>query len=395
MDGSGENTAARRGRSICFVAHYALAALTGRNRQHAGGIERQQTTMATWLAERGWDVSMIVWDDPDDTATEAHGVRIVRLCSLDDGVPVLRFFHPRWTSLNAALAAADADIYYYNCGDLGLGQIVAWARRRNKRVVFSVPSDPDCDPELPALGSVRERVLYRYGLTRCEHIIVQSAKQRGMLESGFGKASTPLRMPCVGFSDSAGDMPPQERRFNVLWVGRISEEKRPDWVQELAKAVPDIDFTIVGGPNRDSEYARRVLSDEAALPNVSFVGRIAHEDMGPYYARADLLICTSVYEGFPNVFLEAWSVETPVVTTCDPDGLVQSEGLGYAADDLAGLAEAIERLARNPGLHKQMCAAARDYFDNNHRLDPAMEAFEAYFIDVLNNNNGGGNVKQI
>ena len=393
MNGVGDNTAARRSRSICFGAHYALAALTGGNRQHAGGIERQQTTMAIWLASRGWDVSMIVWDDPDDKATEAHGVRIVRLCSLDDGVPVLRFFHPRWTSLNAALEAADADIYYYNCGDLGLGQIVAWARRRNKPVVFSVPSDPDCDPELPALGSLRERVLYRYGLTRCEHIIVQTEKQRGMLESGFGKASTPLRMPCVGFSNSTVDEPAGDDHFNVLWVGRISEEKRPDWVQELARHAPDIDFTIVGGPNRDSEYSRGVLSDEAALPNVSFVGRIAHEDMGPYYARADLLICTSVYEGFPNVFLEAWSTGTPVVTTCDPDGLVQSEGLGYSASDLPGLAEAIRQLAGDAELHTRMCASARDYFDNNHRLDPAMEAFETCFVDVLNKNNGGGNVQ--
>lgn len=393
MEGGEARAAARRGRSICFVAHYALAALTGRNRQHAGGIERQQTTMAIWLASHGWDVSMIVWDDPDDNATEAHGVRIVRLCSLDDGVPVLRFFHPRWTSLNTALEAADADIYYYNCGDLGLGQIVAWARRRNKQVVFSVPSDPDCDPELPALGSLRERVLYRYGLTRCEHIIVQTEKQRGMLESGFGKASTPLRMPCVGFSNSTVDEPAGDARFNVLWVGRISEEKRPGWVQELARQLPDIDFTIVGGPNRDSEYSRGVLSDEAALPNVSFVGRIAHEDMGPYYARADLLICTSVYEGFPNVFLEAWSTGTPVVTTCDPDGLVQGKGLGYAASDLPGLADAIRRLAGDAGRHTRMCAAARDYFDDNHRLDPAMEAFETCFVDVLNKNNGGGNVQ--
>ena len=389
MAGVDEKATTGRRRSICFVAHYALAALTGRNRQHAGGIERQQTTMATWLASRGWDVSMIVWDDSEDKATEAHGVRIVRLCSLDDGLPVLRFFHPRWTSLNAALDAADADLYYYNCGDLGLGQIVAWARRRNKPVVFSVPSDPDCDPDLPALGSVRERVLYRYGLTRCEHIIVQSQKQQGMLETGFGKASTPLRMPCVGFSDSVGDTQGADRRFNVLWVGRISAEKRPDWVQELAKQLPDIDFTIIGGPNRDSEYSRRVLSDEAALSNVSFVGRIAHEDMGPYYANADLLICTSVYEGFPNVFLEAWSTGTPVVTTCDPDGLVESEGLGYSASDLAGLASAISRLAGDEDLHSRMRAAARDYFDNNHRLDPAMEAFETCFFDVLNKNSGG------
>lgn len=394
MAGAAAPGVAEQQRSICFVAHNALAALTGKNRQHAGGIERQQTTMAIWLAAHGWDVSMIVWDDPEDRAAEAQGVRIIRLCAPDDGIPVLRFFHPRWTSLNAALAAADADLYYYNCGDLGLGQIVAWARRRNKPVVFSVPSDPDCDPELPALRSGRERVLYRHGLRNCEHIIVQSEKQRAMLESGFNKRSVPLRMPCVGFGDdAAAAAAEQEQPFNVLWVGRISEEKRPDWVQQLAKKLPGIEFTLIGGPNRDSIYAQQVLSDDAALDNVSFVGRIAHEDMGPYYSRADVLVCTSVYEGFPNVFLEAWSVGTPVVTTCDPDGIIQREGLGFSAESLAGLEAAIGKLERDRELHAQMCVTARDYFDSNHRLDPAMQAFEAYFIDVLKQTNGDASVQ--
>ena len=388
------NGAAEGRRSICFVAHNALAALTGQNRQHAGGIERQQTTMATWLAARGWEVSMIVWDDPEDNATEAQGVRIIRMCSLENGLPVLRFFHPRWTSLNAALDAANADLYYYNCGDLGLGQIVAWARRRVKPVVFSVPSDPDCDPALPALGSRRERMLYRYGLSRCDYIVVQSEKQRAMLDAGFGKASTPLRMPCVGFGDSVDrEACTDDEGFNVLWVGRISAEKRPDWVQELAKQLPDVTFTLIGGPNRDTDYSRRVLSNEAALPNVVFVGRIAHEDMGPYYARADVLTCTSVYEGFPNVFLEAWSVGTPVVTTCDPDGLVQGEGLGFSAADIGGLVSAVRRIYEDRSLHQQISTTTRDYFDRNHRLDPAMQAFEDYFVDVLDKTSGDAHVQ--
>lgn len=388
------NRAAEGRRSICFVAHNALAALTGQNRQHAGGIERQQTTMAIWLAARGWTVSMIVWDDPKDKAIEVKGVRIIRLCSLEDGLPVLRFFHPRWTSLNAALDEANADLYYYNCGDLGLGQIVAWARHRNRPVVFSVPSDPDCDPELPALGSRRERMLYRYGLSRCEHIVVQSEKQRVLLETGFGKTSTALRMPCVGFGASVNlEARDAAEGFNVLWVGRISTEKRPDWVRELAKQLPDATFTLVGAPNRDTDYSSRLLSSDAALPNMSFVGRIAHEDMGPYYVRADVLICTSLYEGFPNVFLEAWSVGTPVVTTCDPDGLVQGKGLGFSATDIDGLASAIRRLSEDRSLHQQISTTAQDYFDQNHRLDPAMQAFDAYFLDVLDKTSGDAHVQ--
>ena len=114
--------------------------------------------------------------------------------------------------------------------------------------------------------------------------------------------------------------------------------------------------------------------------------------MGPYYAQADLLICTSVYEGFPNVFLEAWSVGTPVVTTCDPDGLIDREGLGAAAADLDVMAAAIGKLAADKDLHRRVSTASRDYFDSNHRLDPAMRAFENYFVDVLDANSGDHHV---
>ena len=65
--------------------------------------------MAQWLAEHGWRVSMVTWDDRVDEPDEINGVRVHTMCDRNAGLPVLRFFHPRWTSLSNALAAADAD----------------------------------------------------------------------------------------------------------------------------------------------------------------------------------------------------------------------------------------------------------------------------------------------
>ena len=91
----------------------------------------------------------------------AQGLRAARTAG-----PGLRFVHPRWTSLCAALARADARTYYHNCArvrDRPGGLVGAPARRR---FVFSTASDMDCDPALPDLREWRERWLYRYGLRR-------------------------------------------------------------------------------------------------------------------------------------------------------------------------------------------------------------------------------------
>lgn len=381
MSGAAATSAAAQP-SICFVAHNAYSSLTGENDRHAGGIERQQATMAVWLAQRGWRVSMICWRESADQAASVSGVRIVPMCGRSDGLPVLRFFHPRWTSLNQALTAAGADLYYYNCGDLGLGQIAVWAKRYGKSVVYSVPSDPDCDPALPTLSSWRERHLYRYGLNNTAHIIVQSKRQLELLKSGFSRDATVLAMPCIGFTGTNGDKH-CSGRLQVLWVGRLSVEKRPDWIIEAATRMPDIDFTIVGDANRETEHAARMRRLGAALPNVSMPGRVPYNRMADYYGRADVLCCTSLYEGFPNVFLEGWSAGLPVVTTCDPDDIVVSQGLGYYIRNIEELVQSLETLSVNIRKRITMGDAAMRYFEERHTLNAAMTGFDNYFKGVL------------
>jgi hypothetical protein len=187
---------------ICFVAHYAYGALVERASNHIGGIERQASLMAKWFASQGYQVSIVTWDEGQEDATEIDGIRILKMCRQDAGFPYLRFFWPRWSSLARALKRADADVYYYNCGDLGLGQIVMWCRRNRRKSVYSVASELDCSSKLPRLKPFRERILYPYGLKRVDAIIVQTQKQQWMLREEFGLDSTIIPMPGKEFSAS-------------------------------------------------------------------------------------------------------------------------------------------------------------------------------------------------
>ena len=84
--------------------------------------------MARWFAARGYPVSMITWDQGQPEKLNVEGVRIIKMCRRTAGWKGIRFVYPKWTSLCRAMERADANIYYYNCGDLTLGQMVMWCR---------------------------------------------------------------------------------------------------------------------------------------------------------------------------------------------------------------------------------------------------------------------------
>ena len=370
--------------TVSFVAHNAFGALANRDNGHIGGIERQQSLMAKWLAARDYRVSMITWDEGQEDGQEIDGVQVLKVCTRDAGIPGLRFFWPRWTSLAGAMRRADADIYYYNCGDLGLGQVVAWCRINKRKSVYSVASDPDCNRELPELQPLRERLLYRYGLRRVDKVIVQTRRQQEMLREGFKKESGVIPMPCAdadapAFSSRAAPIAGGGR---VLWIGRIDTNKRLEWLLDLADRHQDLAFDVVGAANRETEYASSVVSRARGLPNVEIHGRLQHSKLWDLYGRASVLCCTSRFEGLPNTFLEAWRCGLPVISTVDPDGLIASRGLGGVADNVPSLARGIRDLLSCPQRWRQASENARRYYLENHTVNVAMGRFETVLRDV-------------
>jgi glycosyltransferase involved in cell wall biosynthesis len=367
---------------ICLVAHFAYGALAGGCNGHIGGVERQTSLTARWLAARGHRVSLITWDEgqPDDAVID--GVRVIKMCRQDAGRRGLRFFHPRWTSLQRALRTADADVYYQNCAEYVTGQIGLWCRRHQRKFVFSVANDPEVEPELPGMKR-RERVLYRYGLRVADRVVVQTRSQQARLRAGFGCDSVVIPMPCPGPPDGQyRPPPPPDGLRRVLWVGRICQQKRPDRLLELARVCPDLQFDLVGPPARDA-YSRDVLQQADSVRNVTVRGAIPRKQMLDIYRGAACLCCTSDIEGFPNTFLEAWSLGLPVVSTFDPDDLIASRALGAAARDLPGLAAALRTLLNTPQQWLKASANGRRYYLENHTVETILPRFERVFLEVL------------
>ncbi len=363
---------------VCLLGLENLPAMS-RDYAHVGiaaGEPVQQSLIAKALARRGFDVSMVVLDSGQPEGQVIDGVRLINAYRLDAGVRVLRFFNPRWSGVMAALARAEADVYYTSCAGLGAAQVAIAAKRRGAVSVFRVASDSDCDPR-KLLVPVHGRAIYSWGLRRVDSIIAQTLTQQQALRTNYGLESSRAGMlvepgqRALGFAD---------RTTHALWVSNIREVKRPDLLLALAGELPDLQFEMVGGTQPRAEALfDQVRTRAAGITNIRFAGPIPYHDVGDRFDLARVLVNTSDVEGFPNTYLQAWARGVPVVAFFDPDGVIAREGLGVAARSPVEMREAVQRLSLDAAAWSEASARCRRYMEREYSEDHILQPYLAAF----------------
>jgi len=101
----------------------------------------------------------------------------------------------------------------------------------------------------------------------------------------------------------------------ILYVGRLVKMKQVDLLIETFSDCLQINKNLIlricgEGPEKENLIA--LTMRKGINENVAFLGFI--EDMLNVYSKADLLVLTSKYEGFPNVIIEAITIGVPVVS---------------------------------------------------------------------------------
>jgi glycosyltransferase involved in cell wall biosynthesis len=96
-------------------------------------------------------------------------------------------------------------------------------------------------------------------------------------------------------------------------------------------------------------------------PNVTVVGPVPRNGVIGQLASFDVLLFPSTCEGSPGAVMEALASGLPVVTSPTAGTVVrhEKEGFVHAYDDVDALAAAIDRLASDKQLRREMSWAAR------------------------------------
>jgi glycosyltransferase involved in cell wall biosynthesis len=146
----------------------------------------------------------------------------------------------------------------------------------------------------------------------------------------------------------------------LLFVSRLSQEKRAQWLLPVLEALPKARLAIVGdGPDRP-----RLERLFRGTPTV-FTGFLRGDALAHAYAAGDLFVFPAANETLGNVVLEAMASGLPVVAVDSggPRELIEHgrNGLLCPPERVEPFVEAVKELVNRPVLTRTLGAAARRY----------------------------------
>jgi len=342
-----------------------------------GGAEYQMSCLLDALVLTGrYEIHYLAaWTSTD---SQPHGYRIVPV-GKRSGMPRFGFImHAK--PLLRALKQIGPDVIYQRvaCGYTGLAAY--YARRHGTRLIWHVSSDSDVAPAAVDTGRnpvrrILEKRSIEYGIRHARHIVTQTAVQARLLEKHYGRTADAV---IPNFHPEPRETIDKNGPISVVWVANLKPLKQPEVFVRLAEKLSNlagIRFVMIGAPahgSGDRIWNEDLMNRIRGTSNLAYLGQKSQQAVNELLARAHVLVNTSLYEGFPNTFIQAWLREVPVVSLhVDPDGVMAREAIGIYAGSEERLAEAVTAYITDPTRRALEGRRARHYAMQRHSLNNA------------------------
>jgi glycosyltransferase involved in cell wall biosynthesis len=211
------------------------------------------------------------------------------------------------------------------------------------------------------------------GMEMADRVIAVSQYTKDMIVRNYGISESKIKVVHNGIDDSTEPHGAADRlRLKnlkasgysiVLFLGRITLQKGPDYFLRAAKSVlmrePKVVFLLSGSGDME-----RQMMDMAASLGISdrvlFTGFLSGADRHEVYSAADLFIMPSVSEPFGITALEAMSAGTPVLVS-KQSGVAETVRHALKADfwDVDEMTNKILGVIQHKGLRQSLSENGR------------------------------------
>ena len=279
---------------------------------------------------------------------------------------------------------------------------VIWHARRNNEMLAGLLLKALGWPLLPIFTSAGQRHhtwITRFLISRMHAVIAAS-------EAAASYLKRPSTVILHGI-DTARYAPPPDRtaafratglpgKYAIGCFGRVRYQKGTDiFVDAMCRLLPKYpDFTavIVGGVTTDQRAFNDGLKQRAAAAGLTdrirFLGELPIDDVPPWYQRILIYAFTSRNEGFGLTLLEAMSSGAALVAAragaADKVVVEGETGFLVPTGDVNAMADALEKLMRDPARAADMGRKARERVLAQFSVEAEAAKIAAVYRDVLN-----------
>ncbi|MFA7309628.1 MAG: glycosyltransferase family 4 protein [Candidatus Paceibacterota bacterium] len=216
----------------------------------------------------------------------------------------------------------------------------------------------------------------RQGMQEADCVIAVSELTKQIIIRYYGIASEKVRVVYNGIDESTAPSGVGMRRLRslkesgykiVLFLGRITLQKGPDYFLRAAKRVLEKDPRVIFVVSGSGDMEDSILQLSASLgisKNVVFTGFLTGTDRHEMYVAADLFVMPSVSEPFGITPLESMKLGTPVLIS-KQSGVAEVVKHALKADfwDVDEMANKILSVVSHPALGESLSRNAQTEAD--------------------------------
>lgn len=371
--------------TIALFAYHAYSIVSNASGEIVGGMELQLLAMARYLRDRGHRIDILVGDSGQRDNEIVDGINYYRIFDNAIRSPIARMYR-----IKKVMRHASPEIVLQRGSSNLSGLLCHFAHNVDAKYVYSVASDINCirSANDPGVTSRIGRLSYNFALRYADAIVVQKESQNELLKRNFGRVGVVVRsLPLHDVKDV-----PRSNGQKIVWIGNLIPYKKPEVVLEIAQALPQYSFVMVGG-DRDQAFSSAIRERAASLSNVDLLGFVALSSIPSILADARILLNTTLVdgqfeEGFPNTFIQAWMSGVPVVSLyTNPDGILTDKSLGRCSRTIEQMKKDILGLMNDDILHHLMSQNAIEYFSQHFNPKSTIDDYEELFNSLLRGHN--------
>ncbi len=275
-------------------------------------------------------------------------------------------------------------------------------QKSGTRVVSTIhhPIHRDREIALTAANNWQDRLLIRRWYSflamqnkvvrKLQHVVTVSKQSQSDIERYFHRAPSKTQIIPNGIDTKLFRPLNEVARVPFRVITTASSDQPLKGLGYLLKAVaqlkssyPSIHLQVIGKLKEDSEAA--LLLNELALNDyVSFASGISTEELVQQYAKASVMVCPSLYEGFGLPLGEAMACTLPTITT---DGGALPEVAGDASlvvkrGDADAIAAKLITLFENPHFAQELGKKARKRIESKFSWQTVAHELTQYYHSI-------------